>query len=1404
MDCACDKKIIEIPDFKEKFSTNELFNERLREAQRNIQDRLKDKELNNVFFLTLFEMPYIFCDGKVIAGFQSKYSKKPQKDKKINIGTLSNQPLNTLHMTERVIKTDRFKDDILPKVFLNGHASKQILDAGPGWYEVTYSEKTKMLNYLGLIPVAHNPTWGQYKESDKAKIKVYAFKIKLKNSAYHLYIIWSDGTSQEHSCLKERYNQLSSVLTQIFSKENTVSPLMPYYLDPSVKKDLEDTISFSSIEQKLLSRSYFDRNLDKITDEIYSILELKTKSGNAKGFRCVFLRTKKPDANYFVIQVTPKMLEAMYKEIRETIKKKDGIAFFKDILIKPYKDYYKHFIVKDTSPEKFESLVTEHAVSALINQLRDIDEKSITNDLSKVNIESILNYHKAFCASRNGTYKWPDGYDPKKHENIYFTCLAKSIIENTPLVSGVAYHVGKRGVPDLSINWLKDNKIKHPFGLIQYGEEDKYRYPEYFKKFADTKILKPEGKQQLMLDVPVLHNGILLGVFIVYPSRDRKRNALTFFHKIYPNILKAIDNAKPDLMRALFLDVCANVNTRLSGQNTDSFTPDDLIKETEELIRYAHGMPFTYIIYLSDNLSGGNDKVINYKLSKIIDDGKTKVINTLKEVIRTKKDSFDFCKNSKNGYLEVRKKLDEKENPYVFKHFVSYKYLKLEKWEFLILQLHSKHPDAFSPREENNALYLCQAIETGLRTLEKKHEIIRHGTRAAVAAIMGRNMSHNIGSHVLSYLSEQSIKAINNKLIIESPTIGKAIELDGAYTFGFYKYLQGRSDYIAEISTAQPTWSVNRGLVRDVVEPFVYGGNNRGELLDNIGKSVYYENTKGRKFLNASAIKIIIHKNKKGFTFSCSDNVFSFLDTNGDQFDEKFDTVVDIPHGLLGCHAFYSIMENFIRNSIKHNSMKIIKLLKKDIGITINITIGEEVDGLISVRLTDNVSNWSNKIESDINKYITGEKRYLVKNDGTLIRGGGWGIKEMRISAAWLRNIAPETLQYDNAPKDYPLLKVSNFNKSLCYEFYMLKPLNVLFVGFEDVKDNTNLGIYNVSTIEKLKNLIEKGGLRHRFVVIHHKHNDWIKENRLKLPERVFLVKNDSTHYRTDNGIALIGEDEYKNIIKEPASIKEKLYEKWVNHLFSGSDNLPLIYIVKANSIRFNGLENIEGNNISAIPKISESIVFEHCGPNDSPVKALYWENFSTAAGVNTLGSKLKVFEDKNTSDNEKRSLLYELYESSLAEIVVVDERLYAKLHKKITGPDKKLYELLFPKKIEVVNLTKDNNKLMAHMIAPDGQVMVKDWNRYLKDKVNRITFMSIHQTIIDNIITPSGLKSIKEDKRIRTVVIHSGRGQVNITPGYKFIELSNIEREIVEKIPDKHLLVSLYMALKLYEEGGN
>lgn len=639
---------------------------------------------------------------------------------------------------------------------------------------------------------------------------------------------------------------------------------------------------------------------------------------------------------------------------------------------------------------------------------------------------------------------------------------------------------------------------------------------------------------------------------------------------------------------------------------------------------------------------------------------------------------------------------------------------------------------------------------------ESSIETRRVGTRAAIAAIMGRNMSHNIGSHVLSYLSDQSEK-LNT---------------------GFYRYIQGRMDFIAEISTTRPTWTVKMRFLEDVLKPFIYSDiiNKSSELLNNIGRSAYLETESGRLCLDANKIAILVSINNHQIRYRHRQNrgVFEKWPENSTDVD------VEIPHGIIGCHALYSILENFIRNGIKHNPEKIANILSFDKErYELNISLREDM-GMFTLQLFDNVSDGDNVFTiNKIEAYLSGDKKGLIDDSGALKRDGGWGIKEMQISAAWLRNIPPENVQFET--QNPPLLNIiSTAADRLCFELRLLKSADVLIIDKRIFPDE---GIDFIRTEKELRDLYYGGGLRYKFIISNDADiSDFIRKKRSIFPERIFIVSDDNK----DDGFVRITEKEYRDMLRKPQGIVGFLYKKWLYSLLDGKP-LPRICVLG---------DSLNPENIKLLPSGPDKIIFEH-GAEKISQDCLYWEPFSTSSGVNTLSGKIKILKDNNIKGNIKENILYELIETAIMSIVIIDERIYSCLDNDSrlfpTSITVKLHKLLAMWNVEVINLRRDEGStIIVNRKNEQGEESILSWNEYVKD--NTITFLSIHQTIIDA-IGKEFFDCIKTSKNIRRTIIHSGRGNVDIMTGHKFVEFSNIKAFVVDQ-PDKHRLTELFTSI--------
>jgi len=166
---------------------------------------------------------------------------------------------------------------------------------------------------------------------------------------------------------------------------------------------------------------------------------------------------------------------------------------------------------------------------------------------------------------------------------------------------------------------------------------------------------------------------------------------------------------------------------------------------------------------------------------------------------------------------------------------------------------------------------------------------IVHSLHSAVAEIMSRNMSHNIGSHILFYLKMEKLMDLFLKIVSKnkinykdlSPKIQELIEklnqiqnnlnsslnsvkdtleelerllksLSADIRWGilewiedtktFFGYLQHRMDFLAQVSTEWPKWTFSAYLMKDIIRNFLM----QRHLLDGIAKSeglrgFYYE-----------------------------------------------------------------------------------------------------------------------------------------------------------------------------------------------------------------------------------------------------------------------------------------------------------------------------------------------------------------------------------------------------------------------------------------------------------------------------------------------------------------------------------------------------------------------------------
>ena len=206
---------------------------------------------------------------------------------------------------------------------------------------------------------------------------------------------------------------------------------------------------------------------------------------------------------------------------------------------------------------------------------------------------------------------------------------------------------------------------------------------------------------------------------------------------------------------------------------------------------------------------------------------------------------------------------------------------------------------------------------------------------SAIGSIMSRNGSHNIGSHVLAALSHNVGTMPDDRVL--------------------YQYIQHRMDYIATATTDRPKWRQPTMFVSCLMKEFL----KQKHLLENISAS---EGLHAYKFqsqttdsangtMMAQLNTICIHIRRIPDAVSDVDDGWetkSFLDPNdgavnfisyekSEMTNLSHDLALAIPGGVIGHHAFYTIIENILRNAAKHEwaeSMRIWKIANDILGKT--------------------------------------------------------------------------------------------------------------------------------------------------------------------------------------------------------------------------------------------------------------------------------------------------------------------------------------------------------------------------------------------------------------------------------------------------------------------------------------
>lgn len=549
------------------------------------------------------------------------------------------------------------------------------------------------------------------------------------------------------------------------------------------------------------------------------------------------------------------------------------------------------------------------------------------------------------------------------------------------------------------------------------------------------------------------------------------------------------------LAYTLFFDYSLFCNSK---KDNKELTDDEIYTVHKEFINEKTARSFAYQFEESNLIKfiDGNKEVeTNYDLNKGEKHYKDFISYILNEELIEKDDS-DFSRYLRDSNTDNSWKKG--------KSLSSFSYYNLgipgfESWGTLMIEcnkdVQTVYEKFYRRGGENDDTLLLSQIKNVISALKKiddeyndalnKQRIRRESEKSAKAAIMSRNMSHNLGSHVMFYIKQRlesvekilqtgtlqdlvksdSIEGIKEKIRDASTQPGE--EMPFLVGLGrFINYLQERQDYIATVATDYIPYKTSisfKDAIYDELKPDLRAQRH------NSDKTV-----KGKQPANLLLDYIAY---SEGFHPSkCIKLKF------GDEFDGTSQKVpndlrklnVALPSGNLGRQAFFSIMENIIRNTAKHDG--ITNENKGILGFQFDILDGSQLDNFNFIasaedpekeiqkdRMLKHLNCYGNKqnkenyyyigitantdgslkdINDILRKIQDGLIDLYIHNNGQM-RDEYKGIKEMRISAAWMRGYGIDTDIPINEP---PALAVRDNGGHIQYIVCLPKPKKIAFV----------------------------------------------------------------------------------------------------------------------------------------------------------------------------------------------------------------------------------------------------------------------------------------------------------------------------------------------------------------------
>lgn len=722
--------------------------------------------------------------------------------------------------------------------------------------------------------------------------------------------------------------------------------------------------------------------------------------------------------------------------------------------------------------------------------------------------------------------------------------------------------------------------------------------------------------------------------------------------------------------------------------------------------------------------------------------------------------------------------------------------------------------------------------------------IIKESIKSAVAAIMSRNMSHNLGSHYLYYTKFQ-LQKIADGADSFGPDIRGAARVLG--------YIQARMDYLATVisNDKYTPGSVNfKSQIYDelTVDDFSkrHFSSKQDEnkritnfLLSNIIMSENYTRPDVINNQKAEGLQTIsLYLRLKSETDDNTFDLFTGTNKGSGENDTIFgeDTIyseaavkerisniyISLPGGAMSCHAFFNVVENFIRNSAKYLH------IEKDLVFTIAIWLDSK--NYYHFVLYDNKENANTIVDDKSNKTLFDSileklaKLKIIDEKTKEVEKQSKGFKEMLFSSIWmqLNNIeAGQTyssilmeLNETNPEKRLELIERYAFKMRQVVDDHgtlQIKGRNEIADWTDEDRKRANLGIELV--IPQYNNCEEvyfSDDINECINTVMHVHSD--------------IVEVDEENYNSNifgHCFTRVYKKDKQSSEKKQVSYIDK-FKKILSDRFGNIDDYKLVFDSKNEALTQD--ENEAVSVYRSKKKCSKEfgtrgkllLFLHHMNTTFSLDDFKGYGYADTVSGGNFTYTLKELFE-KGISEDGKylkdsdRYFALKIKESALTRITIIDERLFNSMS------DPLEFQM---KNIRLLNYSDDSNCQQGKLLS------IFDGNSFYDNDPYSL-FLSIHLGLVEKILKNSefvndlinsrlGVRSVSESEKLSSsrvtvfmqllkesighdkevfMAIHSGRGNFSKElegplANYPFITLSSLENALHNS---KYLLSQLF-----------